>query len=152
MDFFEKNARFKPIIHYFGKLLDYPGAVCDLWEHFWYVTLIHGENLPDFYYKKSIRNEYIRLSKIESLNKSELIDYFVFFGDGFEVHFENRELLKKAFDLLTEKQRSVLRRHSIEGYTIAEIAAQEHSSRQAVARIRQRALSRMRQSLDKIRL
>ena len=156
MNFFEKNARFKPLIHYFGMRLNYPGAVVDLWEFLWYVMLIYGDEYPDFYYKKCIRNEFIKLSKLNKSNLFELCDHDDFdpLQDGFEPKFDNKELLKNAFNILTKKQKSVIWRHFFEGYSIAEIANQDCCTWQAVDRIKLRALERMRDymRLDKIRL
>lgn len=153
MDFYQKNAEFRPIIHFYGRLLAYPGSINDLWEFLFFLQAKYGDNFPPAYYKKAIKNEYIRLSKIETQARILLTELLDFSAARFENSLENQLLLEKAFDFLTEKECSVLRRHFAIGYSLQEIARQDNCTRQAVFRTKSRALNKLRDFmlLDKIR-
>lgn len=57
---------------------------------------------------------------------------------------EDRLFLKDCLDAVTESQRTVLILRYIEGYSDAEIAALLHISRQAICRLRSRAIETIR--------
>ena len=63
--FFAKNKEIAPLIKYYAKKLRDPHAECDLWGFLWLVqNTVIGEK-PLKYWAVCLRNEYIRLSKIE---------------------------------------------------------------------------------------
>lgn len=153
-DFYAENERFRSFIAYYSRLLKYQGADVDLWEHLYLVMLTKGNRYPDSYYFKCLKNEYIRLSRIQAENKIFIeLNADTVAVDDFTKSVENRFLISFAFELLTVKEKEVLRLHYALGYSLSEVAKQRKLTRQAVNQMKQRALKKIKSyaELDKMR-
>ncbi len=143
--------QFKKLIMYYAVRLHYDDAASDLTLFF--IELLYQVNLWRFdsddsltlnnYISVAIKNQYISLSMqnnqyLKAFNK--LYDNF----DGYQPDFEDRFSLREGMKLLSKKQKIIIAYRYIYGYSEIEIALLLGISRQAVNRIRNRAISILR--------
>lgn len=138
-DFFIENERFKPLIMHYARRLKSKTALADLWAFLW--ELEATKDLPsDNYISVCIRNEFIRLSRLNVKQKfAELFDLPCYDNDrDFWLDIET------AFKRLTSKENCTLRLHYMGGYSVSDIAKLSNISRQAVDKNRRRGLEKIR--------
>lgn len=99
------------------------------------------------YIAVSIRNKYILLSKRAQIEKNLFIEYLDEVS-AYTVDYEEEWTLKKAITTLTDKQKRIINKKFFHGYTDSEIAKDLNISRQAVNRLKIRALSTLREFYD----
>lgn len=142
---------FNPILIKYSILLDGEDTKQDLIIHLIKVlntAKFYDENLCEdklifSYILKSIRHEYIRLSKNKSkilINEMELnLDIEVAY-DGFENEFE----LMDMFKILSEKEVYIIKLIYIYYLSVSEVADYMNISRQAVNQAKNRALKKIK--------
>ena len=142
---------FNPLLSKYSRLLDGEDTRQDLIIHL--ISVISKINLHNkelckdkvivSYIAKSIRNEYIRLSKKKNkiiLNESELnLDIEIVY-DGFESEFE----LLDIFKILSEKEAYIMKLLYVYCLSVSEISAFMNISRQAVNQTKNRALKKIK--------
>lgn len=145
---------FKRLIMFYSKKLYYDDAAADLTLFF--IELLYQMDLSKFgmddsftikkYIAVSIKNHYIALS----MNKdryckvsNKLYDNL----DGYLPNFEERFSLLESINVLSEKQKMIVIYKYIYGYSDFEIAVLLGVSRQAVNRLKNRALVCLREFL-----
>ena len=142
---------FNPLLSKYSRLLDGEDTRQDLIIHL--ISVISKINLHNkelckdkvivSYIAKSIRNEYIKLSKKKNkiiLNESELnLDIEVAY-DGFESEFE----LLDIFKILSEKEAYIMKLLYVYCLSVSEISAFMNISRQAVNQTKNRALKKIK--------
>jgi len=142
---------FNPLLTKYSRLLDGEDTRQDLIIHLMSVISkinLHNKELCKdkvivSYIAKSIRNEYIRLSKKKNkiiLNESELnLDIEIVY-DGFESEFE----LLDIFKILSEKEAYIMKLLYVYCLSVSEISAFMNISRQAVNQAKNRALKKIK--------
>ncbi len=140
-------AQFYNLIAYYGRKIDGEDTVQELTIFFMELLFdikterfyLDDSNLLQRYIAVSIRNKYIALSKQrqEINNYSEELYDWVATNDG---NLDDKIMLRAAISLLSKQQRSVILLKYFYNYTDVEIAAYLHITRQAVNRLKNRAL------------
>lgn len=142
---------FNPLINKYSRLLDGEDTKQDLAIHLISVlnkVKLHNKDLCKdkvmvAYIAKSIRNEYIRLSKKNRkiiLNESELnLDIEIAY-EGFESEFE----MLDTFKVLTEKESYIMKLLYVYYLSVNEVADFMKISRQAVNQSKNRALKKLK--------
>jgi len=142
---------FKKLIMFYSKKLYYDDAAGDMTLFF--IELLYDMDLSKFptddsfsiksYIAVAIKNQYITLSVNKDRYRkisNKLFDTL----DGYLPDFEDRFSLFEGIDFLSEKQKMIVIYKYIYGYTDFEIAVLLGISRQAVNRIKNRALECLR--------
>ena len=130
------------------------------------LELINNINLNNFYSEghiviyvtKSIKNEYIRLSKLNNRNyQQELLVDDLFDNQETEIVIndpmitvDNRILINMLLEDLSIKEKSIIYLFFIKDYSISEIAAKEKVSRQAINQIKNKALQKIKNKINLI--
>lgn len=142
---------FNPLLSKYSRLLDGEDTRQDLIIHLISVTSKINLHNKEFckdkvivsYIAKSIRNEYIKLSKKKNktiLNESELnLDIEVAY-DGFESEFE----LLDFFKILSEKEAYIMKLIYVYYLSVSEVSDYMKISRQAVNQAKNRALKKIK--------
>lgn len=148
-----KIKKFEPIIKKYSRKLNYDGAETDL-----IITLMKilnklpnnkNEKIITSYIAKSIKNEYIKLSKKNQLiTQNEIFFEIEPVGDS-NLDMETIIDIKNALKILTTNQRRVIKLKMYYGYSDAEIAAKLNITRQAVNKTKKAALKKIRAYLEK---
>lgn len=144
--------RFEKLINKYAYKLKYEDAKQDLILQFIkivkYMKLnnsMKNEAVLVSYLSKSIRNEYIRLSKQQSkINEVEVeLNLDINYKDNIaEIEFDYiTELLQKC---LTEKEKTIISLIYIDGYKVSDISENMHISRQAVNQCKNRSLKKLK--------
>lgn len=143
---------FSPIIDKYSRLLDREDTRQDLIVHLIKVMEkidLHNDNFCKdkiivSYIAKSIRNEYIRLSRIKTrraINETELnLDLEIAYEGG-DLEFE----LLDTFKLLTKKEAYIMKLIYVYCLSTSEISQYMNISRQAVNQAKNRALKKIRE-------
>ena len=138
---------FEKLLFYYSKKLDYDDALQEL--NVFLVELLHQLSLDKFcidesyglkrYISASIKHKYIALSKLHQAYNSLFVEYCeqISFSDS---DFEESLFLSDGLLLLSVRQRQIIVRKYICGYSDFEIAENLHISRQAVNRLKIRGL------------
>ena len=138
-DFFAENKRFFGLIKYYSYKLQSNTAEADLWGFLWLLLKNAKKPLNEKYIAVCLRNEYIRLSKnkfrYQNLN-------FEIVSPAIDVDLKND--IKKALFLLSKKEREVIIYYYFFGFSVAEIGLIYKNSRQAVNKIKNNALEKIR--------
>lgn len=140
-------SEFYNLLVYYGRKIDGEDTVQELTIFF--MNLLFDIKTDRFYLDSScavqryiavaIRNKYIALSKqFQELNNysEELYDWLATNDDN----LDDKIMLRAAISLLSKQQRSVILLKYFYNYTDVEIAAYLHITRQAVNRLKNRAL------------
>lgn len=149
--------RFNPLIKKYSRKLNYDGAETDLIialiEAILSLPILKNKNFKKNkyiigYIHSSIKNKYIYLSKKNSkiLNTEIELNLDILNNNNFS-SIDEPILIKCLLDNLTELQRTVIIQKIFNNYTDIEIGKKLNISRQAVNRIKNRALNNLRKSL-----
>ena len=142
---------FQRLIRLYAARVDYEDAVAEL--NLFLIELLHKLDLTRFsddysysiqkYIAVSIRNRYLDILKkqIERIQKS--LPLFEF-SNAKEEYRDEKIMLPDAFELLTPKQKMVLKNKYIYGYNDIEISKMMGTTRQAVNGIKRRAFEILR--------
>lgn len=143
---------FKRLIMFYSKKLYYDDAAGDLTLFF--IELLYQLDLSKFmaddsisikkYIAVAIRNQYISLS-VNKDRHSNLSNKLYENSDGYLPNFEDRYSLVESIKGLSEKQKMIIVYKYIYGYSDFEIAILLGISRQAVNRLKNRALISLRE-------
>ena len=155
MSFFEPIYDvFKKLIMFYSKKLCYDDAAGDLTLFF--IELLYQIDLSKFllddslsikkYIAVSIKNQYIALS-VNNDRYNKISNKLYNNLDGYSPNFEEQFSLLESINVLSEKQRMTIIYKYIYGYSDFEIAVLLGVSRQAVNRLKNRALSILREFL-----
>lgn len=142
---------FNPLLIKYSKLLDYEDTKQDLILHL--INVLSKINFNNKYLckdkaivgyvAKSVRNEYIRLSRKRNkilLNELELnLDIEIEY-DGFDSEFE----MLDAFKILSEKEAYIMKLIYVYYLSVSEVSDYMKISRQAVNQAKNRALKKIR--------
>ena len=153
-DLLDIIKQFKPLILKYSRLLDmeFEDAVSELTAEFIRVVLKFPANkkysIDRFilsYLKKSMHNSYIHLSKKESVLKME----YTYDSDHYEPGYvpECYGELNDLISCLSTSQKAIILLKFFYGYSDIEIAGLLHISRQAVNQSKNRALSKLQETL-----
>ncbi|WPC42340.1 sigma-70 family RNA polymerase sigma factor [Clostridium sp. JS66] len=145
---------FKPLIKKYSRKLSYDGAETDLLitfiETVLFLPIFKNENLKKDkcivgYIHSSIKNKYIYLSK-KNMNilKTETELNLDICQNEFSSSIEDSFLMKYLVDNLNELQKKVIIQKFFYNYSDIEIGKKLKISRQAVNRIKKRALNNLR--------
>ncbi len=143
--------RFKPLIKKYSKKLQYDCAETDL-----IITIIKIlKNMPYIndekayisYIAKSVKNEYVRLSKKEQLTAQREVPMELEAIPGEESDMEIKIDLYQVLVFLNSNQKKVIELNYFLNYSDSEIAAKLNISRQAVNKTKRKALEVIRQKL-----
>jgi RNA polymerase sigma factor (sigma-70 family) len=140
--FYEKNGAFLHLINFFAHMLRDPHGAGELWSFLW-LTMQKYPDKPPEYYKRCLRNEWLRMAKEES-QKTALPDDLLCNTRTPDMCIDLREILHR----LSGKQSAVLRLHYVGGYSVDEISKMTKISRQAVNQTKQRGLAEMRKKIS----
>lgn len=150
----ELLSRFEKLIKKYAYMLKYEDAQNDLILHFIKVikNLPLNENMKNepiliSYLNKSIRNEYIRLSKEKNKYNELSLNLDINTENNItEIDFDYvSDLLNKC---LTEKETSIMSLLYIDGYKVSDVSKVMHISRQAVNQCKKRSLSKLRYFIE----
>lgn len=151
--------KFNPLIKKYSNKLNYDGAESDLIiksiELINKIPIYSNKNMREdkyiiSYVNTAIKNKYIELNKInKEILKREIEINLDIVGTVFEDHIENKLLIQQALTKLTYLQKKVIIKKFITYKTDTEIAQELNISRQAVNRIKNRALNNLRKYLTK---
>lgn len=144
-DFFEENAQFKGLIKYYARKLFDPDAESDLWSFLCITKIVTGDKYPDKYYAVCLRNEYIRLSKVDNLLKGNLP--FEDWEKAIEFDFDRKIDIEKSMQGLTRSELSAIRFQFGLGYNVSECSEVLKISRQGFSKNRNRAFEKMKKML-----
>lgn len=147
------NKEFIGLIFFFSKKLGGEDSVAELTAFL--IEILHGIKTEDFmpdnsetlkrYIAVSLRNRYIALSREKQ--KYEKIDTGLLNDDiKYSASLEDRIMIKDMLNILSEKQRLIVTYKYIYGYSDVELAEALHISRQAVNRLKNRAISILRKN------
>ena len=133
-------AEMEHLVKYYNrKLSEDDGA---LWEML--VALVSNDKeLSRRYAAVALRNEYIKLSKAEQKRAEMLADYYEHHGAK-SLDIDTLIDLKTALVQLSDKQRDIVLLRYYWGFSVAEIAALNCTSRQAANAALNRALDKLR--------
>lgn len=147
---------FKPIIKKYSNLLEKEDTEQDLNIHIINVIKKIDINNKDFendkiiisYISKSIRNEYIRLSKNKSkiINNEKGLDYNLE-TECFDFFYEIE--LINLLEVLTEKEAYIIKLIYIDLFSVKEVSDYMKISRQAVNQTKNKALKKLKRYLIK---
>ncbi len=142
---------FERLIRLYSARVEYEETVAEL--DLFLIELLHKLDLKRFqsdssytiqkYVAVSIRNKYLDLLKkqIERIQKSlPLLEI----SNAKEEYYDEKIMLPDAFELLTPKQKMVLKSKYIYGYSDVEISTMMGTTRQAVNSIKNRAFEVLR--------
>ncbi len=146
-------SEFESLLHYYAA----KGKAEDMFQELsvFLVELLYKINLSKFekdytdslkrYIAVSIGNKYTAFSKADNLLKRNnmLYESLISVSDD----FSQRQFLNDALNILTQKQRKIMLCKYIYNYSDVEIANELGISRQAVNRIKNRAVESMREYL-----
>lgn len=146
--------KFQKLIKKYAYMLKYEDAEQDLILHF--INVIKSMKLNDSmkndpilisYLSKSVKNEYIRLSKQKNkLNEVALDININNKNNATELDFDYiSDLLNKC---LTEKETSIMSLLYINGYKVSDVSKVMNISRQAVNQCKNRSLLKLRNLLE----
>lgn len=96
------------------------------------------------YISKSILYKYIELSKKHSEINNRTIAFNEDFHDFYEIDVTDKIILDKLLNELTEKQKYIIQKLYIEGYSAAELAKELNISKQAVNKTKKVSLMKIR--------
>lgn len=144
--------KFKPLIRKYARQLSYDCAETDLVIAI--LEFIQGVN-PDrvrgcedavlvSYIAKMLRNKKIDLYRSNTLKKLEETNEEYELADYSNSDIDERIVSMNYINQLSDKQRSILIRRYIMGYSDAEIAGQLKISRQAVCKMKNKALKTLK--------
>lgn len=107
-----------------------------------------GKCVSKRYVAVAIRNEYIRISKkFLALYRKEKEFVKFCIDNDFAIPLEDKIVVKDVLKRLTEKQQEVIKLRYIGGFSCDEIAHKNGVSRQAISRIENRALDKLKAML-----
>lgn len=146
--------KFEKLIKKYAYMLKYEDAEQDLILHF--IKVIKYMKLNDSmkdepilisYLSKSIRNEYIRLSKEKNKHNEITLNININTKNAItEFDFDYiSDLLNKC---LTEKETSIMTLLYIDGYKVSDVSEAMNISRQAVNQCKKRSLSKLRYFIE----
>lgn len=139
-------ANFKKLIFFYANHLRYEDAAADITLFF--IELLYVLNLSKFrsddseslerYIAVCLRNQYISLVKKSAKRLQNLLPLYEEAIPFYEL-YDEKIVLKEAFEKLSEKQKTVLLCKYIYGYNDNEIAQMMGNTRQTVNNIKNRA-------------
>jgi hypothetical protein len=144
-DFFEENAQFQGLIRYYARKLSDPHAEGDLWGFLCIVKILTENKYPDKYYAVCLRNEYIRLSKVDNFSRGNIP--FEDWEKWEEFDLDKKIDLADSVQCLSDAELSAIRLQYGFGYNTLECSARLGISRQAFTKNRKRAFEKMRERL-----
>lgn len=143
--FFGKNEQFSGLIKFYANRLKEPTAEADLWGFLFELEVTHTAP-NDRYIAVCIRNEFIRLSKIEKKVPLPLEEISLTVGDR-TTDREFRLDFQKAFEQLTKVERRAITQQIFLGYSDKTASKINGTSRQNESRNKKRALEKLRNSV-----
>lgn len=144
-DFFEENAQFSGLIRHYARKLHDPHAEGDLWSFLCIVKILTESKKTDNYYAVCLRNQYIKLSKVENLLRGNLL--FEDWEKWEEFDLDKKIDLAESVQGLSNAELSAVQLQYGLGYNVNECAMLLNVSRQGFTKNRKRALEKMRQRL-----
>ena len=150
----ELILRFEKLIKKYAYMLKYEDAQNDLILHFIKVikNISLNENMKNepiliSYLSKSIRNEYIRLSKEKQKYDNLPLNLEIKTVNNLtEIDFDYvSDLLNGC---LTKKEKAIMSLIYIDGYKVSDVSKVMHISRQAVNQCKNRSLSKLRYFIE----
>ena len=143
--FFEENKQFSGLIRHYAKKLHDSDAETDLWGFLCMVKILTDNAKPDNYYAVCLRNEYIRLSKVDNFLRGNIS--FEDWEKWEEFDFDKKIDLADSVRCLSDAELSAIRLQYDLGYNTLECSARLGISRQAFTKNRKRAFEKMRERL-----
>lgn len=143
--------KFNPLISKYSRLLDGEDTKQDLYLHL--VKVINKIPIKQDYFDKdkfivgyivkSIRNEYIRLSKLKNKKESNETQLNLDIEIEHESSYEDIELIE-LFKKLSKSEYNIIKLICMKGLSVSEIANYMGISRQVVNQCKNRALNKIR--------
>ncbi|MGE5627787.1 MAG: sigma-70 family RNA polymerase sigma factor [Solirubrobacterales bacterium] len=150
--------KFMPLIKNYNRKLSYDGADSDLIIHLIkivkkFVNKRHfdftNDKLIVSYIAKSIKHEYIRLSKINcKITKNETLLNEDILSIPTDNNFENAILINELLNRLPKNQSSLLRQIYMDGYSETNLATKLNISRQAINKAKRKALDNLKKYIQ----
>lgn len=145
---------FKKLILFYSAKLGDEDALCEL--NLFFIELLYSLDLDKFpcdfsdglsrYIAVGLKNKYLKISKLNQ--KYKFVSLNLFDESAYYDEYYTNELLE-AIKLLSPKQGAVIILKYIYGYSDFEISVNLNISRQAVNRLKNRALSVLKSELSK---
>ena len=152
----ELLTRFNPLLNKYARKFEYEDTFSEL--QLLLISLIKSfpPQANDWndaqtvsYIAKSVYTNYIKLSKRNSFQESNLIEYNPdILEECYTPLIEENVILKEMLHSLTDVQQDIIIRHYVYGYSIQEIAELRGISRQAVNKIKNQSLQFLKNNYD----
>ena len=102
------------------------------------------------YISKNIKNEYIRLSKKKSMVDAKEVELSYDFEICYNAHIEDGILMKDLFRYLKQNEIEIINLIYFSGFSVKEIAKKKQVTRQAINKIKNHALSKLRWAISMV--